>query len=310
MGHYWREVSYGRLNLAGSRAKGWLALPRTLDEYKELRGSGDDQRLLQEIKEDCVQAAINAGEDVTRFFGFNLMVNWGVWSGNFGFFEQVQAIGDLKHYGVTWLPPSAFGEFGHVNHHTIAHEMGHAYGMCHSGLDDHWEVMSDGCCGEGQPEVTVTAAPSGPEFRCVDVHPHAFNKTLPLRKLVPAIAPVNWLDGRLHTHTVPGTFRLGRLGDGASAHALAAVIPVAEGETEGFYIEVRGRHGYDKPLPDSGVVIFRAARTVQSDFRCGEMVRRDDGSVLWTAGQTCAIAGGPTIRVDAVDQTGATITVS
>src|SRR3546814_3752601 len=34
LGHYWIEVSYGRIDLAGSQAYGWFALPSPRDAYR------------------------------------------------------------------------------------------------------------------------------------------------------------------------------------------------------------------------------------------------------------------------------------
>ncbi len=53
LGHYWREVSYGRMSLAGSKVVGWVALPSGKAAYRRADGSPDLFRLAQ----DCAGAS-------------------------------------------------------------------------------------------------------------------------------------------------------------------------------------------------------------------------------------------------------------
>ncbi|PZQ27992.1 MAG: hypothetical protein DI562_12245 [Stenotrophomonas acidaminiphila] len=139
LGHYWSQVSQGAIDLAGSQAYGWYALPRPRSAYT---GAQADLSLLFA---DCVAAA-DGEVDFTGAMGVNLMFNeeldgyaWG--GGACASFDG--AYGCLR---ATWNPPWAF-----LNLAALAHEMGHGYGLPHSDnsdgdadtYDNPWDLMSD-----------------------------------------------------------------------------------------------------------------------------------------------------------------------
>jgi hypothetical protein len=55
LGHYWIEVSYGRIDLAGSRAYGWFALPSPRDAYVTMV-DGEEEADLDKLFTDCAAA--------------------------------------------------------------------------------------------------------------------------------------------------------------------------------------------------------------------------------------------------------------
>ncbi|MET0808306.1 MAG: hypothetical protein ABWX93_06060, partial [Pseudoxanthomonas sp.] len=145
LGHYWSEVSYGKISLAGSDAYGWFALPHPRSYY--ITGEGDGNADLDKLFEDCAAAA-----DPTVNFagvqGINMMFNGELdgyaWGGS--------ACGPLEGVAnqcirTTWNPPWSFNNLA-----PLAHEMGHGYGLPHSDnsdgdsdpYDNPWDVMSDG----------------------------------------------------------------------------------------------------------------------------------------------------------------------
>ncbi|GGD32656.1 hypothetical protein [Pseudoxanthomonas indica] len=146
LGHYWSEVSYGKINLTGSSAEGWFALPNPRATYVTTGTDGEDDADLDRLFQDCVAAA-----DPTVNFngvqGINMMFNgeldgfaWG--GGSCATFE-----GARRCTSVTWNPPWSFSNLA-----PLAHEMGHGYGLPHSDnsdgdddtYDNPWDVMSDG----------------------------------------------------------------------------------------------------------------------------------------------------------------------
>lgn len=144
LGHYWSEVSYGRINLAGSTANGWFTLPSPRSSYVTVV-DGEDDADLDRLFQDCVTAA-DATVDFTGVQGINMMFNgeldgyaWG--GGSCATFE-----GSRRCTRVTWNPPWSFGNLA-----PLAHEMGHGYGLPHSDnsdgdddtYDNPWDVMSD-----------------------------------------------------------------------------------------------------------------------------------------------------------------------
>ncbi len=51
--HYWRELSYGNINIAGSIVLGWYDLPQPLSDYQQ----GYLNNGLNRLFEDCAAAA-------------------------------------------------------------------------------------------------------------------------------------------------------------------------------------------------------------------------------------------------------------
>lgn len=56
LGHYWREVSYNKINLAGSSAHGWFTLPQPRSHYVT-EENGEDKADLKKLFADCGAAA-------------------------------------------------------------------------------------------------------------------------------------------------------------------------------------------------------------------------------------------------------------
>lgn len=146
LGHYWREVSYNKINLVGSSAYGWFDLPQPRSYYVT-QENGKDKADLRKLFADC-GAAADAAVDFASVQGVNMMFNgeldgyaWGGGScapleGRTSFCTRV-----------TWNPPWSFSNLA-----PLAHEMGHGYGLPHSDnsdgdddtYDNPWDVMSDG----------------------------------------------------------------------------------------------------------------------------------------------------------------------
>ncbi len=146
LGHYWLEVSYGKVNLTGSSAYGWFTLPQPRSHYIKTV-DGEDDADLDLLFEDCAAAA-DAQIDFNGVQGINMMFNGDLdgsaWGGG--------ACGPLEGkpnvcIRNTWNPPWAFNNLA-----PLAHEMGHGYGLPHSDnsdgdddtYDNPWDVMSDG----------------------------------------------------------------------------------------------------------------------------------------------------------------------
>jgi M6 family metalloprotease-like protein len=147
--HYWREVSYNQINLAGSNAYGWATLPQPRSYYVTFDTAANiDKADLGKLFQDCVAAhdanvnfAINGGVQ-----GVNMMFNGDLdgyaWGG--GWCATLDGIN--KCWSSTWNPPWAFENLA-----ALSHEMGHAYGLPHANnsdkdsdpYDNPWDVMSD-----------------------------------------------------------------------------------------------------------------------------------------------------------------------
>ena len=145
LGHYWREVSYNKINLAGSTAHGWYALPNPRSTYVT-KVDGKDKADLNKLFADCASAAPET-VDLNGPVGINMMFNGDLdgfaWGGQSC--ATVRGVRLCKR--VTWNPPWSFRNLA-----PLAHEMGHGYGLPHSDnsdgdddtYDNPWDVMSDG----------------------------------------------------------------------------------------------------------------------------------------------------------------------
>ncbi len=146
--HYWQEVSYGQINLAGSMAYGWVDLPQPRSVYVTKDDAGKDKADLGKLFTDCVAAhdanvnfAVNGGVQ-----GVNMMFNGDLDGFAWGGGRCATLDGVNKCWSTTWNPPWSFGNLA-----PLSHEMGHAYGLPHANnsdadsdpYDNPWDVMSD-----------------------------------------------------------------------------------------------------------------------------------------------------------------------
>ncbi len=147
--HYWQEVSYGQINLAGSNAYGWATLPQPRSYYVALdTTTNKDKADLGKLFVDCVAAhdanvnfAVNGGVQ-----GVNMMFNGDLDGFAWGGSRCATLDGVNKCWSTTWNPPWSFGNLA-----PLSHEMGHAYGLPHANnsdtdsdpYDNPWDVMSD-----------------------------------------------------------------------------------------------------------------------------------------------------------------------
>jgi M6 family metalloprotease-like protein len=148
--HYWREVSYNKIDIIGSIAIDWVDLPGTQVSYIPTPGSNSDANL-SKLFDDCTAAAdpfvdfSDIGDGNTSFVGINMMFNDNLdccaWGGGRG----ATLDGLNKFWRVTWEPP-----WSYANEAIIAHEMGHGFGLPHANNSDEdsnsydspWGVMS------------------------------------------------------------------------------------------------------------------------------------------------------------------------
>ena len=142
--HYWREVSYNKINLAGSSAYGWFTLPSPRSTYVPAGGSADLNKLFDDctnVANPTVNFAANGGLQ-----GINMMFNGDLDGFAWGGSRCKTLDGVNKCWSSTWNPPWSFS-----NSAPLSHEMGHGYGLPHANNSDNdtdpydnpWDVMSD-----------------------------------------------------------------------------------------------------------------------------------------------------------------------
>ena len=129
---YWRVTTYGHIDIAGTETMNrWVTLPHPREYYVKQDNMGMESAALDELETDCKKAASYI-ENKDKYYGTNLFFNGNLdgaaWGGG----------------TVTWFPL-----WSHKNLATIAHEMGHCYGLSHSSgdygntYDSPWDLMSN-----------------------------------------------------------------------------------------------------------------------------------------------------------------------
>jgi len=144
--HWWRQVSYDRVNIDGSLVLGWYTLPGSRRDY--VRGDDtdddvDDERLTRE----CMHAA-DDDVDFSRFFGVNTFFNTGFNQHAVGFGEPRFIV--LDNAGA--MATTAISSPAWASHTSVLHEMALAVGLPRSNnsdrdsttFDNPWTNMSDG----------------------------------------------------------------------------------------------------------------------------------------------------------------------
>lgn len=261
--HYWRELSFGKLNIAGSVVVGWYDLPRPQSFYFPEGRSGYAD--LGAMATDCMAAA-DPDVQFSLYEGINLQFNlymWASWGG--GGWVEADGVRDVRP--MTWMAPWA-------SIATYGHEMGHSLGLPHSSgpygavYDSRWDVMSGG--------MSLNTATN----TWVGTHTIAYHKNV-----------LGWVpDGQRYEPAAASSQRLTIAplgGDGASDY-LMAKLPLG-GPSQYYTVEARVRAGaYDVGVPFAGVVIhevdeFRPepAHVVDPD-RDGDP---NDTDATWTPGE-------------------------
>ena len=290
---YWREVSYGNINLTGSVVVGWYNLPQPQSYYYE----GAEDYDWYKTAEDCTAAA---DRDVffPDFDGVNIVFNRDFDSRPKGGFFYLTLDGqDFLRLGMTWLPLRM-----HDNPYIWAHEMGHGFGLLHSSgpydrtYDSQWDVMSAG----------GFCWPPYPESDCLAVHTIAYHKDL-----------LGWIPPDRKYMAAPNstqTITLERVAQPGAEGYLMAQIPIGESGTDFYTIEARLFAGYDEEIPGEAVIIHKVDTTRRD--RLAQVVDVDnngdpnDDGAMWTVGETFTDpANGMQVSVDAEHASGFRVTI-
>lgn len=242
--HYWQEVSYGQINLAGSKAYNWRTLPQPRAYYVTKNTSGVETADLNKLYDDCV-AVHDPGVDFAANGGvqginmaFNDELDGYPWGGS----HTSTLDGSNASRGVTWLPP-----WGAENLATMVHEMGHGFGLPHannsdgdsSPYDNTWDVMSD----------TWSNASYDPAYGALPKHLNIYSRNR-----------LGWVTTeRKRTVVADGstvTLTLDRASLPGSGNTQMVILSYPNQSLYYYTVEVRKRVGeYEKALAGDAVII-------------------------------------------------------
>jgi M6 family metalloprotease-like protein len=247
MDHYWRQQSFGKVNLLGSNAFGWFTLPKAQTEYIPEPGQGGDGDFLLPLAEDCIDAADSA-VDFSPYVGINFMFNGELdccaWGG--GSFLAID--GATKLWRLTWNPPWSWRDIT-----VVAHEVGHGFGLPHANnydndgfpYDSPWDVMSD--------TFSFCSKLNDPDYGCLGQHTSAYHKDQ-LGWFAPA--------QRLQVAGNTGEITLDHIAMQNPDNLQVVIIPVS-GSSVFYTVEARQTNSanYDAKLPGKAVIIHEIDET-------------------------------------------------
>ncbi|HEX2908057.1 MAG TPA: hypothetical protein VHO69_14400 [Phototrophicaceae bacterium] len=244
--HYWRQISYNAVNLEGTwTMPQWVVLPQPRAYYNTTTPYKVD---LEKLLDDCTSAA-DAAVDFSAYTGINLLFNDNLDCCSWGGWRQRTLDGQTRPWNVTWLPVWA------QKYSTIAHEMGHGFGLLHSSgpatqpplgsgvFVSQWDVMSssDGTC-----QVADKI------FKCIPPGTTAYQ-----------MEQAGWLPAQRVAIIEAGTdttLTLERLREPDSiTNYLLVKIPINGSSTHFYTVEARfrllGHDNYDQNIPANAVII-------------------------------------------------------
>jgi M6 family metalloprotease-like protein len=240
--HYWRQVSYNTVDIAGTIIVGWVDLPNPRSYYVPATGKMTADQL-SNLFDDCVGAG-----DPEVFFpdftGINLFFNAPLDGTARGGGKGATLDGTNQFWPATLVGTDML-ELG-----PIAHEMGHAFGLDHSSgpagnvpeyiYVSKWDVMSS-AWGTG-------------------ASPHPDYGRIPPGTIANNLLLQNWLDSNSRVMTVNEgqsvTIWLERLNQPQSdTNYLLVKVPINDSPTHYYTVEARQQVGYDRYTPGDAVII-------------------------------------------------------
>jgi len=279
IGHYWSEVSFGKLNIDSSQVYGWYTLPNPRASYFDLAETNLTTQERTNLWNDCTAAA-DTQVDFTKHYGVILVFeDWPSSKPRYGNWLRRTLEGQTRIWGMAYLSAN---DFSH-SLATVKHEMGHTFSMSHSlgpngaAYVNRWDIMSD-----TQSDCFVNPDANDSNYGCIGQHPLAYHKY-----------SVGWFSTEQVTTVHRGETTSVAINNHEQSLPTDIQLVLLETAIDNklYTIETRKRIGYDVKLPFSGVIIH----TVQPDSFGQIQPRLIDGdndgdllddAVVWVPGET------------------------
>lgn len=299
--HYWQQVSYGNINLAGSGVVSrWYTLPKKHADY-----FSNGNINLTPLMNDCTKAA-DGEVNFSRYVGVNMAFNAPLGCCAWGGSAKLALDGVSRNYRVTWLPSNG------QTFDFIAHEMGHGFNFPHSsGPADNlpkdmsvyvskWDVMSiaKGTCAKSAT------------YGCLAPGTNAYNASL--NNWIPPERIITIPDGEVVEVVLERALTPSGTG------YLVAFIPIKNLRDVLYVVEVRDpAASYDQNVPGKAVIIYKVNRLGNGNAGPAAIVDADgnndvnDAGAMWLPGETFTDhANKVQIKVLAASGTGYRVKIS
>jgi M6 family metalloprotease-like protein len=318
--HYWREVSYNKINIAGTQVFGWFNLAKNESDYHVIDPATGQPKInprtglpsvdTGKLATDCA-AAGDSQVNYANFKGVAVFFNGELDGLARGGSHVYTLDGATRTLPTIWINRMFLDDgtpVNEVHQMVVAHEMGHSFGLPHSSgpyntgnvVDDTYDSQYDVMSAGGECD------PFDADYLCLGVHTIAAHK-----------AHLGWIpSNRIYSAPVgQAAPTLSRIAQPGSTGYLMAKIPIHGTTTQYYTVELRMPNGYDVQTPREGVFIHKVDET-RGD-RNAQLVDPDnDGDVNDASAQLIInetftdTANGITVRVEAVDQAAGTARVS
>ncbi len=255
---FWRDVSYGELDLSGSKVFGWLTLDQKQQDFQDALANLGKDKARAAMFSWAQKAASDAGIKLDPYYGVTVYMStqtdlWGVLQGSTG-----QVVCDIA----SSLPQ-------------ILQEYGHAYGLQHSrSVIDPTDYTNPFCIMSGMSFGVNNddGTSHDPRFIGHDpTFPSRFGPSGP-GLCSPYLSQAGWLPP-LRTRQVVsnGTYpettilKLSALGEFGAAFPQAAIIEFGSPQSLTYFIEYR-RGGWDRGIIYNPIVVHQLRADKYSYF--------------------------------------------
>ncbi len=257
--HYWKQVTFGNIDISGTQTVGWFILPKARNYYVV----GESVKFA-ELARDC-KAVAGSSFNSDIYAGTNLYFNDDLGGPATG--------GFLEGNRITWLPP-----WSHKMISVVAHEMGHTYGLRHSSgeysseYDSPWDMMSN----------TYTNPGSIAPYKFIPQHMIAFHKYK-----LGVLSPSYIWSNTDHDASKGVVVHINQLETKPTEANSYSILNIYSSSGAHYTVEARNLIDYDEGVPANAVILHK----IINNYRAYVVDPDKDGdpgdeSAQWTVGET------------------------